>query len=365
MISTVCRRASSKDGAFLMLSSTSWRTFSRRWADFLRQVGLPRLFILTHGRHVQKSLLNPEKEMSQVITASARPPSTRRTSPVVYRGARGQEQDGFHGLLQAAEPFLRNAAADGVGRARRVQDPRRHRVHPDVRRQGQGQALRRHDQRRLGDAVRQVRLPGPDSPQARDVDHGATAAPPHVGSRGLRRHHRRLDVHGKGLVQGIVGDLVEGNAPEDAHVVHQHVDAAQGRCGFVHETADLARLARVGLSEVRAAAHRGQRALDLLRAGSTGAIRKRDVRAFTAERQRDGAPKAAPAARHDGDLPGQPQRALRNGILPNRPIISPRSRHYRGISPRNRTPMRPMAAPWRRSTRHTTARTAYAALPPK
>src|SRR5437588_54633 len=33
MSSTDCRRASSNEGAFLMTSSTSWRTCSRRWAD--------------------------------------------------------------------------------------------------------------------------------------------------------------------------------------------------------------------------------------------------------------------------------------------------------------------------------------------
>ncbi|MNT09632.1 hypothetical protein D3C72_1444220 [compost metagenome] len=87
------------------------------------------------------------------------------------------------------------------------------------------------------------------------VDDGAAALLAHLrhGFAAEGQHRARVDVHH--LVEQRIVELGDGHALDQAAgVVHQHVDAAELRRGFLHAGADRGGVAHVGLQrEGRAA----------------------------------------------------------------------------------------------------------------
>src|SRR5438876_7121026 len=135
MISTDCLRASSNDDAFLIASSTSCRTDSRRSADL-------RARSVFHGfssSRVDAMFTSIFPFLAMKVSPFTFPRSSEG-SPSVHpdhlacrvAATGGQEHYRLDHFRRRAEAPLRDLRPYLLARARRLHDPRRDRVHPDL-----------------------------------------------------------------------------------------------------------------------------------------------------------------------------------------------------------------------------------------
>ena len=157
--------------------------------------------------------------------------------------------------------------------------------------------------------------PRPAPPQARHVHDRPAAPAPHVRRRRAGGHHRGLDVHVEGLVEGFLAHLVEGDPPEDAHVVDQEVTAAQRGRRLVHEGRDFARDPRIRRPRERPAPEAPDRLGLLEGAAAALPVGEGHVGPLAGQGADECAPQAPPPTGDHGDPTGEPRvtHGARNG----------------------------------------------------
>src|SRR5437773_1748908 len=227
---------------------------------------------------------------------------------------RGEEDGGAGDVLGHAGAPERHeeAMARALGLAEHLREPFREtdigrdRVDADrVRRQLERHRLREADDRRLARGVERVAGRRPLALDRHDVDDAPAASPrDHARRDRARAVQHRLQVGAHEGVPALLAGLQEGGAKRPAHVVDQHVDAAEALDGGGHGALDRLPVAHVG----------GQceglpaRPLDL-RGG--GARRRRveledgDPGAERGETEGDPLPDARPGAGDDGGAPAE------------------------------------------------------------
>src|SRR6185295_4017330 len=125
MVSTAERRDSSKEGAYLMISSTSRSTCSRRSAD-LRARSVFQGLSSSFANAMFTSDTTPSFDVGtfqrgNLVQSSPAVQAQHLAGAVGGRGE--QEENRLHRFVVGAEASGGNAFAHGVARPRRLQDP--------------------------------------------------------------------------------------------------------------------------------------------------------------------------------------------------------------------------------------------------
>ena len=160
------------------------------------------------------------------------PPSTRRTTPFTYDGAREEHErlGDVRRLPETAERVRLGELREllgrvGLGRHRGLDRARRDDVHADpARSELGGERPGQADLRGLGRGVDRAAGMGLEARDGRGQDHRAAGA--HVGEPRLKDVHDAADVDVDQEVDRVVGRLLDRpvGADEDAGVGAQHVD---------------------------------------------------------------------------------------------------------------------------------------------
>jgi len=142
---------------------------------------------------------------------------------------------------------------------RRLHQAGQDRVHPHaLARVFGGRGAREMAQRRLRGVVARIGHAGvADRRDRRDVDDRAAALHHHHRDHVLHREERALEIDGEHPVPRLFGQLDHAADVRDAHVIVEHVDAAEIRDAGLHHRLDIGILRHVGAERQREAAFIG------------------------------------------------------------------------------------------------------------